>query len=233
METRSPGKIIEKQTPTESGVTYRTFEVRYAVLRFRSRKMCLDGIRPDGRNGQSGQRFERFQAFTSDCDIEVDALGLQWIGNAAVERYDRVGQARGDLQRPWPGRVAVAQGSQRATGKRDFKGLILSQSAGRQLDRGILLLKFWLHISKDEQLKRFNERAESAYKHWKLTDEDWRNREQWEQYEIAAHDMVQFTSTRAAPWILVEGDSKHYARVKVLQTLCEALEERVSQSKPV
>jgi polyphosphate kinase 2 (PPK2 family) len=96
------------------------------------------------------------------------------------------------------------------------------------VDRGILLLKFWLHISKEEQLKRFEERAESPYKHWKLTDEDWRNREQWDQYEIAAHDMVQFTSTRAAPWILVEGDSKHYARLKILQTICDALDERIS-----
>jgi polyphosphate kinase 2 (PPK2 family) len=96
------------------------------------------------------------------------------------------------------------------------------------VNRGILLLKFWLHISKDEQLKRFEERAESPYKHWKLTDEDWRNREQWDQYEIAAHDMVQFTSTRAAPWIMVEGDSKHYARLKILQTICDALDERIS-----
>jgi polyphosphate kinase 2 (PPK2 family) len=95
------------------------------------------------------------------------------------------------------------------------------------VDRGILLLKFWLHISKEEQLRRFEERADSPYKHWKLTDEDWRNRDQWEKYEIAAHDMVQFTSTRAAPWILVEGESKHYARLKVLQSVCDALEARI------
>jgi polyphosphate kinase 2 (PPK2 family) len=133
------------------------------------------------------------------------------------------------FDRSWYGRVLVERTEgfatedewRRAFGEiNDFESQIV--------DRGILLLKFWLHISNDEQLKRFEERAESPYKHWKLTDEDWRNREQWEHYEIAAHDMVQFTSTRAAPWILVEGDSKHYARLKILQTICDALEERVS-----
>jgi polyphosphate:AMP phosphotransferase len=128
---------------------------------------------------------------------------------------------------PKAGNVSVTEGFatedewRRAFGEiNDFESQIV--------DRGILLLKFWLHISKEEQLKRFEERAESPYKHWKLTDEDWRNREQWDQYEIAAHDMVQFTSTRAAPWILVEGDSKHYARLKILQTICDALDERIS-----
>jgi polyphosphate kinase 2 (PPK2 family) len=133
------------------------------------------------------------------------------------------------FDRSWYGRVLVERTEgfatedewRRAFGEiNDFESQIV--------DRGILLLKFWLHISKEEQLKRFEERAESPYKHWKLTDEDWRNREQWDQYEIAAHDMVQFTSTRAAPWILVEGDSKHYARLKILQTICDALDERIS-----
>ena len=133
------------------------------------------------------------------------------------------------FDRSWYGRVLVERTEgfatedewRRAFGEiNDFESQIV--------DRGILLLKFWLHISKEEQLKRFEERAESPYKHWKLTDEDWRNRDQWDQYEIAAHDMVQFTSTRAAPWILVEGDSKHYARLKILQTICDALEERIS-----
>jgi polyphosphate:AMP phosphotransferase len=133
------------------------------------------------------------------------------------------------FDRSWYGRVLVERTEGFATEdewRRAFNEV--NDFESQIVDRGILLLKFWLHISKEEQLKRFNQRAESAYKHWKLTDEDWRNREQWDQYEIAAHDMVQFTSTRAAPWILVEGDSKHYARVKVLQTLCDALEERVS-----
>jgi polyphosphate:AMP phosphotransferase len=132
------------------------------------------------------------------------------------------------FDRSWYGRVLVERTEGFASEdewRRAFNEI--NDFENQIVDRGILLLKFWLHISKDEQLKRFEERADSAYKHWKLTDEDWRNREQWDQYEIAAHDMVQFTSTRAAPWILVEGESKHHARLKVLQTLCDALEERV------
>jgi polyphosphate:AMP phosphotransferase len=132
------------------------------------------------------------------------------------------------FDRSWYGRVLVERTEGFATEdewRRAFNEI--NDFESQIVDRGILLLKFWLHISKDEQLKRFEERADSAYKHWKLTDEDWRNREQWDQYEIAAHDMVQFTSTRIAPWILVEGDNKHHARVKVLQTVCDALEERI------
>jgi polyphosphate:AMP phosphotransferase len=132
------------------------------------------------------------------------------------------------FDRSWYGRVLVERTEGFATEdewRRAFNEI--NDFESQIVDRGILLLKFWLHISNGEQLKRFEERAESPYKHWKLTDEDWRNREQWEQYEIAAHDMVQFTSTRAAPWILVEGDSKHYARLKILQTICDALEERI------
>jgi len=129
------------------------------------------------------------------------------------------------FDRSWYGRVLVERTEGFATEtewRRAFNEI--NDFESQIVGRGILLLKFWLHISKDEQLARFEQRARSTYKHWKLTDEDWRNREQWETYEIAAHDMVQFTSTRDAPWILVEGDSKHFARLKVLQTVCDKLE---------
>jgi polyphosphate kinase 2 (PPK2 family) len=82
-----------------------------------------------------------------------------------------------------------------------------------------------LHISSDEQLKRFKEREEIAYKKWKLTTEDWRNREKWDLYEEAVNDMVERTSTGYAPWTLVEGNDKRFARIKVLQTLCSAIRE--------
>ena len=95
------------------------------------------------------------------------------------------------------------------------------------VDHGILLLKFWLHISKDEQLARFQQREESPYKRWKLTDEDWRNRELWESYQHYGHDVVQFTSTQQAPWILVEANDKHHARLKILDTVIGHLEQRI------
>ncbi|TAN47407.1 MAG: polyphosphate:AMP phosphotransferase [Methylococcaceae bacterium] len=89
---------------------------------------------------------------------------------------------------------------------------------------GAVLAKFWLSISKEEQLKRFQEREQIAFKQFKLTEEDWRNREKWEAYEAAVCDMVERTSTRYAPWSLVEANDKYYARVKILKTLCEQIE---------
>jgi polyphosphate:AMP phosphotransferase len=87
-----------------------------------------------------------------------------------------------------------------------------------------LVLKFWLAISSEEQLKRFKEREKISFKKFKITDEDWRNRNKWTEYEKAVCDMVDQTSTDQAPWILVEANDKYHARIKVLKTLCEHLE---------
>ncbi len=133
------------------------------------------------------------------------------------------------FDRSWYGRVLVERAEGFATEAEwrrayneinDFEHQIVS--------RGVLLLKFWLHISKDEQLSRFKERANSPYKYWKLTEEDWRNREQWDTYKLLGHDVIQYTSTKDAPWVLVEADDKHYARLKVLKTVCDHLEHRVA-----
>lgn len=88
---------------------------------------------------------------------------------------------------------------------------------------GIVLCKFWIHISADEQLARFKERQGIAYKRWKLTEEDWRNRDRWDAYEVAVNDMVERTSTTLAPWTLVEGNDKRYARLRVLETMCDRI----------
>ncbi|MCW8916013.1 MAG: polyphosphate:AMP phosphotransferase [Magnetovibrio sp.] len=92
---------------------------------------------------------------------------------------------------------------------------------------GIIVQKFWLSITADEQLHRFNEREATGYKRFKLTDEDWRNRDKWSEYSNAVCDMVERTSTEIAPWTLVEANSKYYARIKVLKTLCKRLEEEL------
>ncbi|MBI3790500.1 MAG: polyphosphate:AMP phosphotransferase [Gemmatimonadetes bacterium] len=88
---------------------------------------------------------------------------------------------------------------------------------------GAIVVKFWLAISKEEQLKRFKEREKVAFKQFKITDEDWRNRKKWEDYAAAVCDMVERTSTAIAPWVLVEANDKKFARVKVLETLAERL----------
>jgi len=92
-------------------------------------------------------------------------------------------------------------------------------------DAGAIVIKFWLAIDKDEQEARFKAREETGYKRYKITDEDWRNREKWDEYATAVCDMVDHTSTSTAPWTLVEANDKYHARVKVLKTVCERLEE--------
>jgi polyphosphate:AMP phosphotransferase len=92
-------------------------------------------------------------------------------------------------------------------------------------ESGNLVLKFWLHVSQDEQLRRFQDRKETPYKQYKLTEEDWRNRAKADAYEAAACDMIGKTSTAEAPWTLVEANSKEWARLKVVKTVVKRLEE--------
>ncbi|MFP4494822.1 MAG: polyphosphate:AMP phosphotransferase [Halochromatium sp.] len=91
------------------------------------------------------------------------------------------------------------------------------------VENGSILLKFWLHVSEDEQLRRFQDRENTPYKQYKITDEDWRNREKWPLYKVAVNEMIARTSTEYAPWTLVEGNDKPFARIKVLKTVCDRL----------
>jgi polyphosphate kinase 2 (PPK2 family) len=91
-------------------------------------------------------------------------------------------------------------------------------------ENGAIVIKFWLAISKDEQHRRFKEREKTAFKRFKITPEDWRNRKKWQAYEMAVCDMVDRTSTDIAPWTLVEANDKLYARAKVLRTICDRVE---------
>lgn len=93
------------------------------------------------------------------------------------------------------------------------------------VEHGAIVVKFWLAISKEEQLKRFQEREQIGFKRFKITEEDWRNRDKWDNYVHAVGDMVERTSTDIAPWTLVEANNKYYARIKVLKTLCQAIEK--------
>ncbi len=92
---------------------------------------------------------------------------------------------------------------------------------------GAVLIKFWLAIDKDEQLTRFKAREDSPEKRWKITDEDWRNREKWDVYTDAVNDMLQYTNTTYAPWTVVESNVKYYARIKTLETILAAIRERI------
>lgn len=93
---------------------------------------------------------------------------------------------------------------------------------------GAIILKFWLHIDKDTQLERFKSRQNDPVKSWKITDEDWRNRDKWEEYKIAVDEMLQKTSTINAPWIVVESNDKSYSRIKILKTVAEVIERELN-----
>ncbi|MCQ2373582.1 MAG: polyphosphate:AMP phosphotransferase [Phascolarctobacterium sp.] len=94
-------------------------------------------------------------------------------------------------------------------------------------EHGMVVLKFWLQIDKDEQLRRFTDRQNTPNKQWKITEEDWRNRDKWEAYEDAVNEMIARTNKPYAPWVVVEGNNKYYARIKVIKTVCEAFEKRL------
>jgi polyphosphate:AMP phosphotransferase len=134
---------------------------------------------------------------------KVTIFDRSWYGRVLVERVE--GFAK---EHEW--RRAYAE-------IRDFEQQLV--------DHGTVLRKFWVHITPEEQEERFRAREQTPYKRWKLTEEDWRNREKWADYELAVNAMFERTSTRFAPWVLVEGNDKRYARIKVLKEVCAALEE--------
>ena len=132
------------------------------------------------------------------------------------------------FDRSWYGRVLVERVEGFATEAEWRRAYAEINDYEEQLiEHGILLVKYWVHITPEEQLARFESRQQTPHKRWKITDEDWRNRARWQDYELAAHDMFQYTSTSIAPWNLVEGNDKRYARIKLLKTLCERLKERL------
>ena len=136
------------------------------------------------------------------------------------------------FDRTWYGRVMVERIEGFCTEK-EWKRAYGEINAMEQdlVNAGAIVLKFWMQIDKDEQKRRFEERMRIPEKQWKITDEDWRNREKWDQYELAVNEMLVRTSTTYAPWIVVEGNCKYYARVKVLRTVVEALEKKIAQVK--
>jgi len=133
------------------------------------------------------------------------------------------------FDRSWYGRVLVERVEGFAS-EAEWKHAYaeINDFESQLVEHGILLMKFWINITKEEQLKRFTARKETPRKRWKLNDEDWRNRNNWEQYNLAVHDMVQKTSTAIAPWNIIEGNSKLYSRATVMQAVCKKLAAAVA-----
>ncbi len=134
------------------------------------------------------------------------------------------------LDRSWYGRILVERVEGFATEEQWRRAYDEIRGFERSLaDEGMLLVKFWLHISEDEQERRFEARAKDPLKSWKLTDEDWRNREKRPAYVAAVEDMLDHTDTSFAPWTIVEAEDKKYARVKVVETVTASLRDGLSR----
>lgn len=135
------------------------------------------------------------------------------------------------FDRTWYGRVMVERIEgfcSREEWQRAYKEI--NDMEAHLAHSGAIVIKFWMHIDKDEQERRFKERMANPEKQWKITDEDWRNREKWDQYEEAVNEMIIRTSTSYAPWIIVEGNDKYYARIKVLESVVNAIEKRIKDA---
>ena len=130
------------------------------------------------------------------------------------------------FDRSWYGRVLVERIEGFATEAAWSRAYHEINELEEQLaDGGVVVLKFWLAITKDEQARRFKERQDTKYKQWKITEEDWRNRKRWDDYIVAASDMIDRTSTPYAPWTVIEANDKHLARVRILETFADRLGE--------
>ncbi len=136
------------------------------------------------------------------------------------------------FDRSWYGRVLVERvegfASQREWQNAYFE---INDFEKQLVEHGIVVSKFWLHIDPDEQLRRFKDREKTGYKKYKITDEDYRNREKWDEYSTAANEMFEKTSTSEAPWYLVSANDKRWARIKVLETVVNALMERLKHDE--
>lgn len=136
------------------------------------------------------------------------------------------------FDRSWYGRVLVERVEKFCSEKDWMRAYGEINDFEEQLvDNNTVLVKFWLAITKAEQLKRFKEREKIGFKRFKITAEDWRNREKWDDYERAVCDMVDRTSTEIAPWTLVEANDKNFARIKILKTLCQQIEAAMKKRK--
>ncbi|MBU1214239.1 MAG: polyphosphate:AMP phosphotransferase [Gammaproteobacteria bacterium] len=136
------------------------------------------------------------------------------------------------FDRSWYGRVLVERVEKFCSEADWMRAYSEINDFESQLVRhNIIVVKFWLAISKEEQLRRFKEREKIGFKRFKITEEDWRNREKWEDYEHAVCDMVDRTSTEVAPWTLVEANDKNFARIKILKTLSDRIEAALKKVK--
>jgi len=136
----------------------------------------------------------------------------------------------GIFDRSYYGRVLVERVEEFCS-EDEWRGAFreINEFEQQQTAFGMVICKFFLHLSQEEQLRRFRDRERDPFRSYKLTPEDWRNRARWDEYETAVDEMLHRTSTHYAPWTIVEADDKNFARVKVVDTLCDAIDAALSK----
>jgi polyphosphate:AMP phosphotransferase len=224
-------QLLEKQDYKDQLAKYQDrLNKLLSKKKFRKRSLVLvfEGNDAAGKGGAIRRviqfmdpRRYRVNQFAAPTD-EEKAQPYLW-------RFWRRLPRQGDVaifDRSWYGRVLVER-VENFCSEADWRRAYgeINDFEAEMSDAGAVVVKFWLAIDKDEQEARFKAREETGYKRYKITDEDWRNREKWDEYTNAVCDMVDHTSTSTAPWTLVEANDKYHARVKVLKTICARLEE--------
>lgn len=171
--------------------------------------------------GAIDPRLYRLVQFAAPTDEEL-AHQYLWRFWRHIERDGRCTF----FDRSWYGRVLVERVEGFATTEEWQRAYTeINQFEQQLVEHGSIVVKFWIHISKDEQLARFEAREKEPHKRHKITEEDWRNREKWDQYAQAVDQMVCRTSTSHAPWTLVSGNNKQHARIQILKTFCKTMKK--------
>lgn len=235
LKTLDLGKALDKPSYTEQLEKYqRKFNLltRHPKFKDISLVIVFEGADAAGKGGSIRRitravdaRFYKVVPIAAPTD-EESAQPYLW-------RFWRHIPSKGRItifDRSWYGRVLVERVEGYCSESDWMRAYAeINDFEDELIEHGTLVVKYWLQISPEEQLKRFEERQKIAFKRFKITDEDWRNRDKWDAYQIAVSDMVDRTSTGRAPWTLVEANDKYHTRIKVLRTLCESLEAKLEK----
>lgn len=221
-------KELEKLQKDIYKLTYKAYELGI------SSTIVFEGYDASGKGGAIRRLTQSIDSRITQV-IPISAPGSEEAAHHYLWRFWRHVPRAGFVtiyDRSWYGRVLVERVEGFASQwecKRAFSEINAFEN--ELINKKNILIKFWLHISLDEQLRRFKEREAIEWKRHKITEEDWRNREKADQYKIAANEMFLRTNTVQAPWFIIPGENKLYARLEVLRTYKHVLEERIKEIK--
>jgi len=225
--------LVAANTRKRSSTTRKSLPnctIKSTAGRFRSSLPMRAGTPPARveTSSASPRRSTRADTRSSPSPLQSPARHYLW---RFWERLPKEGHIV-IFDRTWYGRVMVERLEGFCT-ESDWKRAYteINEFEQQLTDWGAVVLKFWVQIDKDTQLKRFEDRQNDPDKQWKITEEDWRNREKWDSYEQAIDEMLQKTSTQYAPWHIIESNCKYYARIKALELLTDALEAAIDKAQ--